>query len=121
VVRSGINFLEGFDRNFRINLGGVEAGVAEELLDQADVGAVFQHVGGAAVTEEVATAALADVGGFDGLGHPVADVAAKVRHRRKTCRWIGRYDAILQADKHVKEPTEKQGVGSACPAVALAK
>lgn len=38
-------------------------------------------------------------------------VVGNVRHRRKTCRWIRRCDAILQVNKHVKEQTEKQGVG----------
>ncbi len=30
-----------------VDLGGVQPGVAEQLLDQADVGAVFEHLRGA--------------------------------------------------------------------------
>jgi hypothetical protein len=73
-VRPGVDFAQGPDRHFRINLRGVQSGVPEQLLDQADVRAVLKHVGGAAVAEQVTTAALANVGRFDGLRHPVADV-----------------------------------------------
>ncbi len=37
-MRPGVGFLEGVDGHFGVNLRGVEPGVAEELLDQADVG-----------------------------------------------------------------------------------
>ena len=69
-----VGFLEGFDRHLGVNLGRVEPGVAEQLLDQADVRPVLQHVRGAAVPEQMTTAALADVGRLHRPGHPVADV-----------------------------------------------
>ena len=37
-------------------------GVAEHLLDEADIGAVFQHQGGHGVAEQVAAAVLVHVG-----------------------------------------------------------
>lgn len=58
-----------------VDAGGVEPGVAEELLDDPDVGSVFVHVGGAAVSQEVATSGLGDACGFDRFGDPVAEVA----------------------------------------------
>jgi len=56
---------ELFDAHFGVNLRGLESLVAEELLDKADVAPAFEHVGGAAVAKEMATAAPPDVGGLD--------------------------------------------------------
>ena len=42
----------------RIDLRGLQAGVAKLLLDVADVGPVFQHEGRAGVPEQVTTAGL---------------------------------------------------------------
>ena len=36
-----VDFAEVFDRDFGVDGGGVEAFVAEELLDEADVGSIF--------------------------------------------------------------------------------
>jgi len=36
-MRPSVGFLEGIDGHFGVNLSGVEPGVSEELLDQADV------------------------------------------------------------------------------------
>ncbi len=44
----------GADGDVGIDLGGVEPGVAEQLLDEADVGPVLEHVGGAGVAQQVA-------------------------------------------------------------------
>jgi hypothetical protein len=43
-----------------VDHGGGHVAVAEELLDGADVGAVFQQVGGEGVAEGVAGGALGD-------------------------------------------------------------
>ena len=46
--------VDGFqllDAHLGVNGGGFELFVAEELLDEADVGTAFQHVGGAGVTQ----------------------------------------------------------------------
>jgi hypothetical protein len=40
--------LELGDGDFGLDRGGFESFVAEELLDEADVGAAFEQVGGAA-------------------------------------------------------------------------
>ena len=50
-----VNLLQLFDADFGVNRGGVEFFVAEQLLDEPDVGPVLQHVGGATVTKHVAT------------------------------------------------------------------
>jgi hypothetical protein len=47
--------------------------VAEELLDEADVGPAFEHVGGAAVADEVAASGAARPGFFDKFAYPAAD------------------------------------------------
>ena len=74
-VRPGVDFAKRSDRHFRVNLRGVEPRVSKQLLDQADVRAVLQHVRGAAVAEQVATASFTDVGGLDRFRYPVADIS----------------------------------------------
>ena len=73
-MRPGVDFAQGLDRHFRINLRGVEPRVSEYLLDQADVCAVLKHVRDAVVAEQMATSALADVDRFDRFCYPVADI-----------------------------------------------
>ncbi len=41
---SGVDFAKLPDGDFGIDLRRVEPGVSEHLLDEADVGAVFEHV-----------------------------------------------------------------------------
>jgi hypothetical protein len=53
-MTAGVNFLELFDRDLRVNGRGVELLVAEQPLDEADVGTVFKHVGGAGVASKCA-------------------------------------------------------------------
>ncbi len=55
----GMNTLELLDANFRIDSGGGQIGMAQELLDEPDIGSVFKHVGGATVAKKMATS------GFD--------------------------------------------------------
>ena len=64
---------ELLDADLGVNGGGFELLVAEELLDEPDVGPAFQHVGGAGGADQVATAGAADVG----LSDPFADHAAE--------------------------------------------
>src|SRR6476659_5166561 len=52
-----------------VDLGGGEAGVAEELLDHADVGAVVEHVGAARVPEHVGEEPVAEPGPVAGRAH----------------------------------------------------
>ena len=67
-----MNFAQLDDGYVGVNLGGVEAGVSVELLNEPDVGTVFEQVGGAGVTEEMTASGAADVGFFDGAPDPVA-------------------------------------------------
>ena len=70
-----INFFQVRDGDFSVDAGGVESRVAEELLDDPDICAVFVHVGGAAVAEEMAASGLFDADLFDGFGNPITQVA----------------------------------------------
>ena len=65
--------LELFDADLGVNGGGFELFVAEESLDEPDVGPAFQHVGGAGGANQMATSGAADVGLLD----PFADHAAE--------------------------------------------
>ena len=68
-MRSGVNIFELLDANLRINLRGVEFGMAKHRLDVTDVCAIFQHQGGHGVAEQVTGAGFADIGIIDVLGH----------------------------------------------------
>ena len=48
-----------------VDLGRLELGVAEHLLDEADVGAALEHQRRHGVAEEMAAAGLVDAGGLD--------------------------------------------------------
>ena len=48
----GVDVEELVDGDLGVEGGGVEFGVAEELLNEADVGSVFEHMGGAGVAEK---------------------------------------------------------------------
>ena len=64
---------ELFDADLGVDGGGFELFVAEELLDEPDVGPAFQHVGGAGGANQMAASGAADVGLLD----PFADHAAE--------------------------------------------
>ena len=59
-MRPGIDLSQAVNAHFRINLGSIEPGVTEHLLDKTYVRAVVMHMGGATVPEEVTGALLAD-------------------------------------------------------------
>jgi len=63
------------DRHVGVDLDVRPVGMAGHLLDQADVGAVFQHQGGHGVKERVAVAVLVDAGTGDAFLHGPADSA----------------------------------------------
>ena len=46
-MAAGVDFLELFDADFGVNRRGVEFFMPQQLLDEPDVGPVFQHVRGA--------------------------------------------------------------------------
>ncbi len=49
----GMGFFQIVDGHAGIDLGGVDAGMAEHLLDVAHRSTVFKHVGGAAMAQAV--------------------------------------------------------------------
>src|SRR5262245_9362804 len=61
-------------RDLRVHLGRRDAGVAEQLLDDPDVGAPLQHVRGARMTEDVRGEAAGQPGPLPGRAddHPAA-------------------------------------------------
>ena len=60
-----VDFLKRLNRDLGIDLGGVEVGVTEHGLDEADVGTVLQHVGGHGVAEEMAGTLYVESGLLD--------------------------------------------------------
>ena len=69
-----VNLFEMRNGDLGIDAGGVEATVAKQLLDKADVRAVLKHVGGAGVPEQVTAPLFTNVSLFDCFGDPVAEV-----------------------------------------------
>ena len=61
-MRGAVHLLQHADRDVRVNLRGGQAGVAEHLLDEADVRAAFQHQRRHGVTEQMTRSRLADLG-----------------------------------------------------------
>lgn len=68
----GVDLEELVDGDLGVEGGGVEFGVAEELLDEPDVSPVFEHVSGAGVAKEVTGAAARD-GLVDEFGDEAAE------------------------------------------------
>ena len=73
----GVDLLELADGDLGVDLRGGEFGVAEELLDKADVGPVFVHERGAGVAQEVAAAGLAQFGGVDVVAHELGEAVGR--------------------------------------------
>ena len=73
-VGAGVDGAQGGDGRFGVDGGGLGAGVAEELLDEAAVRAVFEHVYGAGMAEKMAASGFGHPGGVHGAAHPVAEV-----------------------------------------------
>ena len=68
--------MDGFellDAHLGVNARRFELFVAEELLDEADVGSAFKHVGRAGVAQKVAASGAAEVGLFDELADHAAE------------------------------------------------
>ena len=68
-----MHFAELFDGHRRVNLGRIQFGMTEELLDVADVGTTLQHVRGAAMPEQVARALAPEPRRPDPGGHHAGD------------------------------------------------
>ena len=65
-----MNVFEAVEREMRVDLRGGDVGVAKQKLDAAQIGAVFDHVGGATVSQLVRAGRGA--GGFDNVPDPLA-------------------------------------------------
>ena len=72
-MAAGVDFAEVLDAELGVDGGGFEFFVAEELLDDTDVGPAFEQVGGATVAQEVAAAGPADAGLLEGLVDAAAE------------------------------------------------
>ena len=72
-VATGVNLLEGTDADMGVNLGGVEPGMAEHLLNVADVGSSIEHVGGTGMPQEMAGTGQGNANAVELLAYPVAD------------------------------------------------
>jgi hypothetical protein len=68
--------LQGTNRYLSIDLGRLNVGVAEELLNEADIGAVLVHEGRHRVTENVACARFVEFGHRDVMTSDVCQVIA---------------------------------------------
>ena len=71
-VCPGVDFLELADGDLGVNLRRVDVGVTKQLLDKTDVGSALEHERRAGVAEEMARAALADLGAVDVAAHQLA-------------------------------------------------
>jgi len=63
-MAAAMHFLQLADIDLVVDRSGFEFFVTEQLLDIADVGPAFEHVGGARVAKHVATAFAAQPGAF---------------------------------------------------------
>jgi len=64
-VGGSVDFLQLVDRDLGVDRGRVEIVVAEDRLDEADVGTVLQHVGRHRVAEQVTGAGHFEAGALD--------------------------------------------------------
>ena len=69
-----MDVLQGLDGHLGVYLCRFEAGVAQHLLDEADVGASFKHQCGHGVAEDVTGALPVDTRLSDIIAHQGADV-----------------------------------------------
>jgi len=68
-----VDGFEAFLIDVGVDLSGGDIGVAEEFLDDSEVGAVFEKVGGEGVAQEVRVDVLVDAGTFGAFFDDLAD------------------------------------------------
>ena len=73
-MRFAVDLSQGFNREMRIDLRGVQAAMAEQFLHHADVGASTQQVGGKTVAQGVRRGARRQAGGGEVARQSSADV-----------------------------------------------
>ena len=71
---AGVDFRQFADVEVGVDLGRLQAGVAEHLLHMPDVRAAEVHGGGAGMPEQVDRAGLVDAGAFEQAGDPGAKI-----------------------------------------------
>src|SRR5450432_3797430 len=86
-----VNRLQLRDRNAGVYLRRREIGVAQEHLDEPDIGSILEHMGRACMAKEVACAARREAGIHDVALHGVAEPVlikrvAVVREEEKPLR-----------------------------------
>jgi len=64
-----VDFLQLADADLGVNLRGAQLGVAKHLLNEPDVGPVFQHQRGHRMPKQMATAAFTKLGGVNVFPH----------------------------------------------------
>jgi hypothetical protein len=69
----GVDLLQIIDGDLGINLGGFQGFMTQQLLDMADRGTVFQHMGGTGMTEGVGRDVLLNTGSLDTSFHRKID------------------------------------------------
>ena len=72
-MKTAVEFMEAFFLDMGIDLGRRDVGVAQKFLNDAEVGAVFEKVGGVRVPHEVGEDALIDASGSCPLADDLPD------------------------------------------------
>ena len=72
-----VDFFELLNRDLSVNFGGLDRCMSKDGLDVTDVCSVLEHGGSHAVTEQVATAGLANVRFADRLPDDAADLTTR--------------------------------------------
>src|SRR3546814_13020749 len=72
--------------DLQVKGGGIEVGVSEQSLDDADVDAVLEQVGGKAVAQGVRLVALVDIGRLSRLDDDAVEMAGAERGRGRLPR-----------------------------------
>ena len=78
IVQGIFDFGECPGTDMGINLGGFQAGVAQDFLDVAEVDTLFQKVGGETMTQGMRGGVFLDVGLFKGFAEYVFDAGGAV-------------------------------------------
>ena len=73
-VAAAVDFAQGVDVDVGVDLGGIDALVAEHFLHVTDVGSAPVHVGGATVSPQMTGAGFVDAAAFEEFFDPVAKV-----------------------------------------------
>ena len=110
-------------RHLRVKCGGVELGVAEQRLDDADVDTVLEQVRGKAVAQGVWPDPLGDIRGRGGLDDDAIQLSGAERHHRVLAGEepaIRAHDAQLSSGAPPVPKQHQQALGQHGVAIATA-